>query len=783
MIKILLHTVLRSLSRQKAYSLINIFGLATGVSCALLILIWIEYETSFDTFHQNIDRIYSVYENQKYADGDIFSVYSTPSPLAESLKREFPEIKNASRMVSTWGQLTVNVGGKNFIENGGKIVDPDFFKIFSFKNIVGDSNDYFSNQNSVVLSQKIARKYFGDSNPLGRTIEINSKYKFKVSAVIQNTPKNSSINYDFLLPVKFFQDFWNYDLNDWEANSFHTFIKLRKSANKENVRSKLKNFLARHVINTNVDLDIQTFKDYHLHSINKGNAGPIWYVRVFFIVAVIILLIACFNYMNLATARSERRSKEVAIRKVVGAQRNGLIGLFLGESLLFTIIALGISIVLVELLLPGFGELINRDLHLNPVDHKFFIVTILVVLITGIVSGSYPAIYLSSFAPIQIIRGFFKHDSALVRKILVVIQITMSVTLFISTGIIYQQLEFLKRSDIGYNKDNIVYVEMGSNFNHYYKQLRNELVKIPGVHWVTAANQMPVNFTNSTWDVDWSEKSRNAEDILFQLSFVDFDFIEAFEMDVIQGRAFSKEYGEDTLQFIINESAASKMNMENAIGEELTIWGKKGHVIGVVKDFNFNSLKVGVEPLIIMRNPSAFKYIGIRVGEEHQPVILDQIRKTWHKIIPEIPFTYRKLTEDFDYFYQAESRMSKLFLSFTIIAFIISCLGLFGLASFITERKAREIAVRKVFGANVDQVFYLLLKDFLKWMMIAIVAAWGMAFFAMEWWLNGFAYRIHIGIGIFIVSAILTFLIAFLTIYKLILSLSGIAPISMLKYE
>ncbi|BAX79368.1 ABC transporter permease [Labilibaculum antarcticum] len=782
MLKILLNTVLRSLYRQKSYSLMNIFGLATGVTCTLLILIWVEYETGFDKFHEDIGQVYSVFENQNYADGDVFSVYSTPGPLAKSIKKTFPEIKYSTRMVTTWGQLTLSVNGKSFVEDGGKIVDEDFFKIFSFPIVDGDEDNPFNGVNSVVLTERLARKMFGDSDPIGRVIEINSKFNYQVSAVIQNPPKNSSITFDFILPFQFFEKLWEYDLNDWEANTFHTFIKVEDGIVSNQLSDQLKTYIKDRTKNLNVELDLQAFARYHLYAIDSNKMGPIWYVRVFLLVAVLILLIACFNYMNLATARSERRAKEVAIRKVVGAQRNGLIGLFLGESIFFTLIALGIAVVLVELLLPGFSDLTDRDLSLGINNINFLFSVSGVVLITGIISGSYPALFLSSFIPIQVIRGVSRKDSALLRKVLVVIQFSMSIALFICSGIIYQQLEFLKKSDVGYNKNDLVYIEMGNDFNSIYPKLKSELIKIPGVYWVTAANQMPVNFTNSTWDVDWQGKTKDSEDVLFQLSFVDYDFIETFEMDVIQGRGFSKMFGEDSLKFIINESAAEKLNMVQTIGEPLSIWGYSGEVIGIVKDFNFNSLQVGVEPLIMMRNPIAFKYIGIRIGEDVD-LILNKIRKVWDSTVPDVPFTYRFLEDDFKYFYRAESRMSKIFASFTLIAFIISCLGLFGLVSFITERKSREMALRKVFGADMDIVFQLLLKEFFKWVMLSNAIAWVISFFAMEWWLKGFAYRIDIGIGIFILSGFVSLLITFITVYQQIWRLALKAPARVLKYE
>ncbi|WP_372754059.1 ABC transporter permease [Labilibaculum sp.] len=782
MLKILFNTVLRSLYRQKAYSLMNILGLATGVTCTLLILIWVEYETGFDKFHEDIDQIYSIYENQNYADGDFFSVFSTPGPLAKSIKQSYPEIESSSRMVSSWGQLVLSVNGNSYVEDGGKIVDPDFFKIFTFPIVLGETENPFQTDNSIVLTEKMAHKLFGESNPIGEQVNINSRFDCSVSAVVSDPPANSSIKFDFLLPFHFFEVIWTYDLSDWEANSFHTFIKIDLNCDLKKLSLQLKPYIKNRVKNSNVELALQPFKRYHLYSINGTRIAPVGYVRVFLFVAVSILLIACFNYMNLATARSERRAKEVAIRKVVGAQRQGLISLFIGESIFFTLLSLIIALVLVELLLPVFSDLTGRNLVLGFSNVKFLFLVSIVVLLTGILSGSYPALFLSSFLPIHVVRGVLRKDSSLLRKILVVIQFSISIVLFICSGIIHQQLKFLEDSDVGYNKDNLVYIEMVDDLVLQYSQLKGELVKIPGVYWVTAGNQMPVNFTKSTWDVEWSEKSKKKDDVLFQLAFVDYDFIETFEMEVIQGRGFSKVYGEESLKFIVNESAAEKMNLQERVGDSIRIWNYSGEVIGIVKDFNFNSLQVGVEPLLMMRNPAAFKYIAIRIGDDVEP-ILNRIRKVWDARISGVPFTYRFLVDDFKYFYVAESRMSKLFMVFTLIAFVISCLGLFGLVSFVTERKSREMALRKVFGASREYVFRLLLQAFFKWVILSNAIAWIIAYFLMEWWLKGFAYRIDIGIGIFILSGFVSLLITFITVYHQIRKVMLKTPSHVLKYE
>jgi len=782
MLRIFLNTVFRKLYLQKGYSLINIIGLATGITCSLLILLWVEYELSFDSFHENKSKIYSVYENQTYADGDVFSVYATPAPLATRLKKDFKEIESATRIVSTWGKVVLSAGDKSYIEDSGLCADPDFFKIFSYKVQLGDSKLVMSNQKSIVLTQKTAKKYFGESNPLGKIMTLNSRYHYRVSAVVKNPPKNSSFNFDFILPFSFVEDYWEQDMSNWDSNAFSTLIQTQKNSHISNLADKIKPYIKQNLPNSNTELALQPFKDYHLHSISGDKLSPILYVRVFAMVAFIILLIACFNYMNLATARSEKRAREVAIRKVVGAHKRGLAALFLAESVFISLLAFGVAIVMVELLLPFFKDLTQRDLSLDFSKPILLLALIVIVLFTGLTSGSYPALYLSSFRPIRILKGKLYSDSELLRKTMVIIQFIISIGLIICTSVIYKQLNFLKDKDVGYQKENIIYIEMIDDFHKHYSDLKEELIKIQGVARVTAANQMPINFSNSTGDVSWKDKSKEAEDVLFLLSFVDFDFIETFEMDVIQGRAFSPQYGADSLKFIINETAATTMNMTYTIGEKLKIWHYEGEVIGIVKDFNFNSLQVGVKPLIMMRKPGAFRYIAIKTNGNEQPII-NKVRKSWNSFYPDLPFSYRLLRDDFSYLYKAETRMSRVFISFTIIALIISCLGLFGLSSYILEQKSKEMGIRKVFGAEFRNLFKSLLIRFSSWVIFANIIAWPIAYMLMQWWLAGFAYRIKMSWMDFAVAGILSVLLAFVTIIYQTYKISSKPPIKAIKYE
>ena len=782
MLKIFINTVFRKLYLQKGYSLINILGLATGITCSLLILLWVEYELSFDSFHENKDQIYSIYENQTYADGEIFTSYATPGPLAAELKTDIPDIDKATRVSRTWGKLMLTINNSSFVESSGLCVDSDFFKMFSFPISKGDPNLIMPDDKSIVITEKLSTKYFNNENPIGKIIRINSKFEYRVSAVLENSPKNSSIYFDFLLPFEFIKDNWEFNLNNWESHAFLTLVQVKNKSYIPNLETSIKPYIKQHEEKSTIDLALQPFSDYHLHSISGKKLSPILYVRIFAMVAFIILLIACFNYMNLSTARSERRAREVAVRKVVGAHKRGLFFLFMAESIFISFLAFGIGIVLVELLLPFFKELTQRDLSLRFANPKLLLSFAGIILFTGFISGSYPAIYLSSFKPIRILKGKLYSDSHLFRKLMVIIQFTISIGLIICTSVIYRQLDFLQDKDIGYQKDNIIYIEMMDDFQEDYPQLKESLIKIPGVLKVTAANQMPINFTNATSDVSWNGKTSGSENVLFQLSFVDYDFIETFEMDVIHGRGFSSKQGADSLKLIINEAAASAMKMDYTIGEKVKIWDYEGEVIGIVKNFNFNSLQVGVKPLIMLMSSDEFKYIAIKTNGNEQPII-NKIGDVWKNRYPKIPFSHRLLRDDFSYLYKAESRMNSVFISFSFISIIISSLGLFGLSSYIIEKKYKEMGIRKVFGAEFQHLFKSFIIRFLRWILIANLIAWVIAYFLMQWWLAGFAYRIHLSWIEFVGAGFLSILIAFLTVFHQSYKISTIEPMEAIRHE
>ncbi|MFA8433647.1 MAG: ABC transporter permease [Marinifilaceae bacterium] len=782
MFRNLLKIIVRNLYRQKVFSVINILGLAIGIACAILIYLWVQNELSFDKFHQDSERLFTLYEDQFYEAGEQFTMYSTPAPLAGALKQTFTEVEGVSRYVSSWKKLTIKADEQSYVEERVWMADPDFLRMFNFPVVLGNMKTPLDDANSIVLTRRIASKYFGKENPIGREVEINSQFRFLVTAVIDDLPENSSFQFDLLVPVDFMARLWAFDLENWTAHSFQTLVKLREGVAATEFEGKIRNFIQQYLPETQIKLGLQPISRMHLHSIQSDWAGPVLYVRMFSFLAFLILVIACFNFMNLNTARSEKRAREVGIRKVVGAQRIQLVLQFLAESVGITLLAFGVGIALVEIFLPVFNQLTSRELVLSIGNTGFLLGMVGIVIVTGIFSGIYPAIFLSSYKPVMVLRGIPPQESTLFRKFLVVSQFAMSVGLIICTVIVHQQLHFIKGKDIGFNRNNVIYCEIVNNFNQRYPELKEELLKVPGVHWVTAANQMPIDIASSTKDVKWMGKNPDSN-VLFQLCYADFDFVETFEMKVLYGRSFSRVFGDDSLKFIINRKATKLLGEENPVGMKLSVWGDEGEIIGVVKDFNYNSLQNEIEPLIMMRAPEAYQLVAIRIRGEKSPLLLKKIRRCWEKVIPDQPFDYRYLEEDFSFLYRLENRMARIFKYFSILAVVISCLGLLGLAAFVAERRTKEMGLRKVVGASVENVFVLLISQFMKWILYANLIAWPISYWLMERWLQGFAFRISIGWSVFIVSGLISMGIALLTVIYQALRVANTNPVASIKCE
>ena len=785
MLKNYLKIAYRNLTRYKAFTVINILGLAVGMACTILILLWVQDELSFDKFNKNAESIYRVVEIQHYAGGTIFPVAVTPGPLAESLKDNFPEIENATRF--NYSRRVLRYKDKIFNETVA-FADPSFLKIFSYPLVTGNPDNVLNDLHSIVLTEKAALKYFGDENPVGKSIMIDDSLNLKVTGVLQDIPTNSHLRFDFLVPFEFLKNLGR-KLDEWGNNSFYTYVQLQQDAKVSDINKKIKDEIKKHNEGSVTDLELQQLLKIHLYSAGKytadiGGLGNIEYVNIFSLVALIVLFIACINFMNLSTARATKRAKEVGMRKVIGAERLQIVKQFYIESILFAFIALLIALAMSDLLLNAFNNLSGKEISLSSLGTTTIIGFILLTIFTGIIAGSYPAIYLSSFLPIKVLKSdkAVSGGGAFFRKVLVVTQFSLSLILIIGTLVITSQLDYIKNKDLGFNRENVIELNINNSIRSNLEAVKNELKQNPKIISVAASNQNPTYVMNSTSNFDWEGKNEKDE-ILIHFMFGDKDFVNTFKMKMAEGRFYSKDFGSDTSSIVINEEAAKIIGMKDPVGKTLTMWGDKLTIIGVVKNFNFKPLETKIEPLVIRYSNDLLFSMFVRVKPGDLTGTIDYIKNVYKTFSPSAPFDYHFLDEDFDNLYRSETRMQTIFGYFAILAIIISCLGLFGLASYIAERRTKEIGIRKVLGANVFNLSYLLSLQFTKWVLISNLIAWPVAYFLINRWLQDFAYRVNISFWLFPLAGLLVLVVALLTISYQAIKAALVNPVKSLKYE
>jgi putative ABC transport system permease protein len=785
-----LKTALRTIRRHKSYSLINISGLAIGLTVCMLIILWVADEWSFDRFNINAGRIYRVYRNESATQTNSTTVL-TPPPMAAALKRDFPEIIKATRF-GHWHRLLVSYKEKSFNEPGFRHADPDFFHMFSFPLVKGDPETVFANPYSVILTEKTAAKYFGDEDPIGKTLTVNNSFDVTVTGVIHNESFNSSLEFELLSPFEILlkESIGEDNADNWGFNSFGTYVMLEQSASAENLNQKLKGYLKKYAEDDTDQLVLQPLTDIHLFS-NLGhdlpNLGDIKYVWIFSGLAVFVLLIACVNFMNLTTARSANRAREVGLRKVLGAQRLQLIRQFFGESILVALFALVIALLLLEFLLPLFNTLSGKQLTSAWQDNPALLLGFIgLALLTGISSGSYPALFLSSFQPVRTLKGTMRSSGAnpLFRKVLVIFQFSLSVFLIIGTLVISRQLSFMKNRDLGFNREHIIHLSIHGELHEKYNAIRERFLQNPDVLHVTASMSLPTNIQGSPGTPMWEGRPPDAK-MEIKTDFVDYDYIETFEIPLVEGRSFSRQHSTDPeTAFIVNEEAVRRMGLERpAVGKRFGFWNIEGQIIGVMKDAHFQTLHQKIEPLVFKMFPGWLRRMYVKIRSGNVSSTLATLRETWNDMNLGYPFEYWFLDEDFHNLYKSEERLGKISQSFAALAVFIACLGLFGLASFIAEQRTKEIGIRKVLGSSTTGIVALLNREFLKWIATANLIAWPIAYFAMHTWLQKFAYRTDIEIGIFILSAALGLGVALLTVSVQTVRASRANPVDSLKYE
>ena len=773
MIKNYIKIAWRNIQKHHVYSFINITGLAIGMACCILILLWVQDEVSFDTFHKNRGNIFRVVADwEKY---NWKGIEASPAPFAPAIEEQLPEIRHAVR-VASHSRLVFHYKDKAFYEDRGLITDPSFFEAFTFSFVKGDPKSAFKEFTDIVITESLAQKYFGSEDPLGKTIEVEG-IPATVRGVLRNIPRNSHLQFDFVNSFEFIDKLSNYGTT-WGSYNFVTYVHVQEGVDVQDLAKKMTAVALKNnspQVKEGLQFRLQPLSEVYLdarsYRMSIVTLGDAKYVLLFTIVAFFVLLIACVNFMNLSTARSALRAKEVGMRKTVGARRSQIVKQFFGESLLLTFLSFLLALVLVALLLPAFNSLSGKRMFLSATNATQILILLGVVILTGVIAGSYPAIYLSAFRPVAIMKGFkeSKRKGTAFRKGLVVVQFSLAIMLLFGTVVVSKQLRFIQRAKLGFDKENIVHIPIKENIGKKYQTVKNELLKNPNILSVSAQRYA---FSENTWRncgvFDWEGKAPERQvDLVF--AGVDYDFFKTLNLEIKEGRSFSRDVRSDEDSgYILNESAIAKIGLESPVGKRFAIQKNEGTIIGVARDAHFRSFHHTIEPRIFfidnMAHATDQGLVLIRIHGAKIPEALSHIESVWKDINPVSPFEYHFLDQTYDRLYKSEKRVGTIFNFFTALAIFISCLGLFGLASFMAEQRTKEIGIRKVLGASSSKIITLLTQEFTKWVLVANLIAWPVAYFVMKKLLQVYAYRTAIGIEIFVLSGLTALMVALLTV-------------------
>lgn len=804
MIKNYLKIALRNLLKFKAYSFINIFGLAIGIAACMMILLYINDEMSYDKYNEKADQIYRVHTLGKLA-GNTINIAVSPAPLGETLVKEYPEVIQYTRIMPN-NTMLIRYKDNVFTETNFFWADSTIFDVFTIPFIKGDPKTALTQPHTVVLTEKLAKKYFGKEDPMDKIMNFEDGTPYTVKGVVKNCPVNSHFHYDIFASVA---SLGMDNTPHWISNNLYTYVVLKKGVPGSVLESKLPDFARKYagpqlkeLFGASFDelrnsgnlyeFHTQSLSSIHLNSHLDYELEPnsdVRYIYIFSIIALFILFIACINFMNLSTARSAIRSKEVGIRKVLGSNKAQLVKQFLAESILMTFIAVVVSIALVEIFLPSFNHLAARELHTSYFNNLIAIpALILAVLVIGLIAGSYPAFFLSSFKPVTVLKGQLNHNGgSWLRSGLVVFQFAISIVLFIGTFIIYGQLKYVQEKNLGFDREHVLVINRAWALESKAETFKNELLN--NAHIINASNtdNLPGRIFGQI--VFKPEESQSPQQYILAIMSTDYDFAKTLKLHLSEGRYFSKENSTDSLAIVLNESAVQLMGIKDPLGKRVILPGPTPGqnasftIVGVLKDFHFESLHQKIRPLAILLNRGQTSYLPVRIRPADVSGSISYIEKEWKKFVPNKPFEYFFLDDDFNKLYQSEQKTGEIFTVFSILAIFIACLGLFGLAAFTAERRTKEIGIRKVLGASIPGIVVLLSKEFTKWVLIANIIAWPLAYYFMSSWLQNFAYRISPGLFTFILAAIIALFIALLTVSFQAVKVAVANPVNALRSE
>ncbi len=802
MLKNFFKVAFRNILRHRLFSLVNILGLAIGLACSILIGLFVIDELSYDRFHTNAEQTYRITIRGKVQGNEVNGV-STGAPAGETMRNEIPEVTSFTRIIDG-DDARFKIRNDVFLEDNFYYVDSSFFQIFSFQLIEGDKNNILNEPNTLVIAKTAAKKYFGERNPMGQSIEINDQ-PYKITGIVEDCPHNSHFHFEFLGSIISLDVA---ESDTWLSNDFSfTYLLLDKNSDLPLVEEKLKETGHRYAapeleefMNTTYEefekqgnyfyYELQPLTSIHLHSNTDFELEPnsqMSYIYIFSIISLFILLVACINFMNLSTARSATRAKEVGIRKVVGGHRRSLFWQFLFESILLSFIALLIALIIIETVMPVYNNITGKTLQIGYFDNWYIIPGLLLLAaIVGIFAGTYAAGYLSSIKIISVLKSkiLSGKKNSWFRNGLVIFQFSISIFLFISTLFVFQQLRFIQSKDLGYNKEHVLVVERGTNLGSHYESFKHDLKQYPEIVEIGRARSLPGTDFNG---FPCSSVGENPDQFVFRMTSGGYDLDEVMGLEMVKGRFFDETHPGDSLSIIVNEAAVKAMNYKDPIGKQLqtsmggiTSWS----IIGVVKDFNFRSLHQEIKPLVFIHPSHGYNnYIAIRyrAGQEHR--VVRNVKTKWTELVPNQPFMYYHMDVHHKDMHKQDFRTGKIFGIFSVLAIFIACLGLYGLAAFITEQRTKELGIRKALGAKISQLVGLLIKQFSIWVLLANLIAWPFAYLFIKNWLTNFAYQIDITVWNFIFGACIALFIAILTVSYQSFSSARKNPVDTLRYE